>query len=128
MSQFCVTYTNMLVSKNAKTPDAKPKRKSVEYRLCWVSNANFSRWPFALGTQRNRVLSFQWNMGFNVITIILCQEEQEKRLYSTSLCRRWQLRPTQVKHICNANDFTYILYRVLVKLRYILGTASGLCE
>ena len=53
--QFCVTYTNMLVSKNAKicitpdtkpkicvTPNAKPKCKSVEYRLRWVPNANFS--------------------------------------------------------------------------------------
>ena len=50
--QFCVTYTNMLVSKNEKTLDAnfalpktKPKRKSVEYRLHWVPNVNFSRWP-----------------------------------------------------------------------------------
>ena len=53
--QFFVGYTNMLVFKNAKicvTPDAKPKicvspnakpqRQSVEYRLCWVPNANFS--------------------------------------------------------------------------------------
>ena len=57
MPQSCVTYTNMLVSKNAKicftpdakpkiciTPDAKPRRKSVEYRLRWVPNAKFSRW------------------------------------------------------------------------------------
>ena len=71
----------MLVSKNAKTPDAKPKicvtpnakpkRKSVEYRLRWVPNANFSSWPctfyvffvlisFALGTQRKRVFSGIW--------------------------------------------------------------------
>ena len=55
--QFCVGYTNMLVSKNARifvTPDAKPKicvspnakpqHKSVEYRLRWVPNANFSHW------------------------------------------------------------------------------------
>ena len=59
--QFCVGYTNMLVSKNVKicvTPDAKPKicvspsakpqRKSVEYRLHWVPNANFSRWACTL--------------------------------------------------------------------------------
>ena len=26
-------------------PYAKPKRKSVEYRLRWVLNANSSRWP-----------------------------------------------------------------------------------
>ena len=53
-----VTYTNMLVSKNTKicvtpdakhkiciTPKAKPQRKSVEYRLRWVPNSNFLRWP-----------------------------------------------------------------------------------
>ena len=52
-----VGYTNMLVSKNVKiciTPNAKPKicvpsdakptRKSVEYRLRWVPNANLPRW------------------------------------------------------------------------------------
>ena len=52
MRRFCVTYTKMLVSKNAKTPDAKPKiypnakpkHKSVEYRLHWVSNAKCSHW------------------------------------------------------------------------------------
>ena len=60
--QFCVGYTNMLVSKNAKTcatpntkhkicvtpnakhkmcvtPNAKPQRKPMKYRLSWVSNA-----------------------------------------------------------------------------------------
>ena len=54
--QFCVTYTNMLVSKNAKicvTPNAnakfqypqrQPQRKSVEYKLRWVPKAKFSRW------------------------------------------------------------------------------------
>ena len=51
MPQFCVGYTNMLVSKNARmcvtpntkpkiciSPNAKPQHKSVEYRLRWVPN------------------------------------------------------------------------------------------
>ena len=43
-AKFHVGNTNMLVSKNAKTcvsPNAKPQCKSVEYRVCWVPNANF---------------------------------------------------------------------------------------
>ena len=57
--QFHIGDTNMLVSTNAKicvTPDAIPKIcitpntrppecQSVEYRLPWVPNAKFSRWP-----------------------------------------------------------------------------------
>ena len=48
LAQFCIGYTNMLVSKNAKicvffnanpkncvTPNANPQRESVEYRLRW---------------------------------------------------------------------------------------------
>ena len=35
----------LLVSKNAKTHNTKPKRKSVVYRLHWVPITNFSRWP-----------------------------------------------------------------------------------
>ena len=38
----------MLVSKNAKiyvTPNPKPEGKSMEYRLPWIPNANFTRWP-----------------------------------------------------------------------------------
>ena len=55
MPQFRITYTNMLVSKNAKpkicvTPNANPQRESVEYR-------------FVLGTQRK--CGFQWNVGFS---------------------------------------------------------------
>ena len=55
--KFCVGNTNMLVSKNAKicvtpdtyfkicfTPNAKPQRESVEYRLPWALNAKFLRW------------------------------------------------------------------------------------
>ena len=42
--QFCVTHTNMLVSKNAKkklaSPNAKPQRETMEYRLCWAPNCN----------------------------------------------------------------------------------------
>ena len=75
--EFCVGDTNMLVSKNTKicvTPDANPQRQSVEYRLRWVLNANFSRWPctfhflvlisIALGIQREPL--FQWNMDLTV--------------------------------------------------------------
>ena len=73
MPQFCVAYTNMLVSKNAKicVTNANPQRKSMEYRLHWVPNTIFSRWQctlhffvlisFAFGGQRKT--SFQWNMG-----------------------------------------------------------------
>ena len=56
-AKFCVGYTNMLVSKNAKmcvtpnvkhkicvTPNAKPQREPMEYRLRWVPNAKFSCW------------------------------------------------------------------------------------
>ena len=86
----------MLVSKNAKicvTPDAKPKicvspkakpqRKSVEYRLCWVPNANFSRWActfhicvsisFALGTP------FPVEYGLNSKAHITPQRESLKQ-------------------------------------------------
>ena len=48
----------MLVAKNAKicippnanfkmcvTPNVKPQHESVKYRLRWVPNAKFSRWP-----------------------------------------------------------------------------------
>ena len=54
-------------------PDAKPKRKPVEYRLRWVPTQNtgvghvhfmfFVLISFALGTQR--IPSFQWNMGLS---------------------------------------------------------------
>ena len=56
--RFCVTRTNMLISKNPKicvspnvnfkicvSPNAKPQHESVEYRLRWVPNAKCSRWP-----------------------------------------------------------------------------------
>ena len=75
MPQFCVRYT-----KNAKiyfTPDAKPKicvspntkpqRQSVECRLRWVQNANFScsACTFHIFCRFNLlwVANFQWNMG-----------------------------------------------------------------
>ena len=59
MPQFPVgDKKNMLVAKNAKicvspnakpkicvTPIANPQRESVEYRLRWVPNAQFSHWP-----------------------------------------------------------------------------------
>ena len=73
--EFSVTYTNMLVSKNAKTPtpnlkfalpSVKSKRKSVEYRLRWVPNTNFLRWPctcFCVDFMYPTQTRFQWNMG-----------------------------------------------------------------
>ena len=68
-------------------PDAKPQRKPVEYRLCWVptQNPNASQWNIGcVGSQRKiwalvMYISlflvsisfalgpvFQWNMGFTV--------------------------------------------------------------
>ena len=58
-------------------PNARPKCKSVEYRLCWVPNAKFSVGhfhfmffvliSFAFGSQCKP--SFQWNMGFRDLVI-----------------------------------------------------------
>ena len=79
MPYFRLGDTNMLVSENAKTPDAKPKicvlpdakpkRKPVEYRLRWVPTQNSGvghvHFMFfvliSLATQREP--SSQWNMG-----------------------------------------------------------------
>ena len=56
------------------TPNAKHQCESVEYRLRWVPNATFLRWPctfifmffvlisFTFGSQRKPRI--QWNMGF----------------------------------------------------------------
>ena len=55
----------ILPTRNIKftsTPNTKPQREPMDYRLRWVPNANFSLWPrtfcvvypvvfFALGTQ-----------------------------------------------------------------------------
>ena len=56
-------------------PDAKPKRKPVEYRLRWVPTQNsgvghvhfifFVLISFALGSQREP--NFQWNMGLRPV-------------------------------------------------------------
>ena len=64
----------MLVSENANicvSPEAKPQRQPVEYRLRWVPGVGsmvrhvhfifFVLISFALGSRRKR--SFQWNMG-----------------------------------------------------------------
>ena len=54
-------------------PDAKPKRKPVEYRLHWVPGVGhvhfifFVLISFALGSRRKR--SFQWNNGFTHFSI-----------------------------------------------------------
>ena len=91
--------TNMLVSENAKTPDAKPKicvlpnakpkRKPVEYRLRWVPTQNsgvvhvhfmfFVLISFALGSQREP--SFQWNMGLSIFSLLFtfCVKKVEQR-------------------------------------------------
>ena len=60
-------------------PDAKPKRKPVEYRLRWVPTQNsgvghvhfmvFVLISFALGSHREP--SFQWNMG------LTCQKKEK---------------------------------------------------
>ena len=77
---FCLGDTNMLLSENAKTPDAKPKicvlpdaklkRKPVEYRLPWVPTQKsgvghvhfmfFVLISFALGSQANPVSNGIW--------------------------------------------------------------------
>ena len=114
MRRFCVTYTNMLVSKNTKTPDDKPK-------ICVspTQNPNASQWnigcvgyqtqnsrighvhfhvfcvSFAFGSQRKP--SFQWNMGLSVFLMLL-----------------GQLSPMQTKCTCNANNSTYITVCVLI--------------
>ena len=87
-AKICVCDTNMLVYKNAKicvtpnanakicvTPNAKPQRESVEYRLCWVPNAKFSRWPCRFHVvypfflcwvpNANAVLSGIWALDFS---------------------------------------------------------------
>ena len=71
-AKFGVGYTNMLVSKKAKicvTPNTKPKRASVEYRMLWVPNQIFLHWPctflFSLVVISSALgPTFQWNMGF----------------------------------------------------------------
>ena len=89
--EFCVGDTNMLVSTRRQTPDAKPKicvspnakprRQSVEYRWRWV----FWHWPcifhvyfmyiscclctfFHVGNAKNSRHKgrFQWNTGFTL--------------------------------------------------------------
>ena len=63
----------MLVSKNAQicvipnvnpkiyfSPNVKPQNESVEYRLRWVPNAKFSRWPCRFHVVNPAVLSGIW--------------------------------------------------------------------
>ena len=95
MPEFRIGDTNMLVTENAKicinpnakpkiciSPKGKPKRKSVEYRWCWV----FWRWPcifhvyfiyiscclciiFRVGYVKISRLKgrFQWNTGLRIL-------------------------------------------------------------
>ena len=77
--KFCVGFTNMLVSKNAKiyvTPNVKPQRGSVELSCvgspgvgACVVHVHFMLFVsilFALGSQRERY--FQWNMGSSLLS------------------------------------------------------------
>ena len=65
----------MLVSKNAKfalPATHKNLRKSVEYRLRWVPNANFLQWPCTIHSSVCRFHFrwgpfFQWNMGLRLM-------------------------------------------------------------
>ena len=97
--EFRFGDTNILVSKNTKvciTPDAKPqicfttnakpKGKSVEYRLRWVRNANF----LALAMYMSFFLMsisfvlgpvYQWNMDLRVTVTYIILHIQK---YSTS--------------------------------------------
>ena len=81
MPEFRVGDTNMLVSKNASitpnaipkicvAPNANPQRESVEYRLRWVPNAKYLRWPCRFQV----VYPFfpLWNMGYNVFMQLSC--------------------------------------------------------
>ena len=79
--EFCIRYTNMLVSRNVKTPDAKPKicvtptqnpnasqwnigcvgYQTQHFRVGHVHFMFFVLISFAFVSQRKP--SFQWNMG-----------------------------------------------------------------
>ena len=89
--RFCVTYTNMLVSKNAKfcvTPNTNftqnPKAshwnigcvgyQTQNFRVGHVHFMFFVLISFAFGGQRKP--SFQWNMGLRMV----CLESWVKRL------------------------------------------------
>ena len=73
--KFCISDTNMLVSKNAKicltsnakhkicvTPNAKPQWEPMEYSLRLVPNANFLLWV----ANANSVFSGIWVLLFEV--------------------------------------------------------------
>ena len=94
MQRFCVTYTNGLVSKNAKicvthnanpkicvTPNAKPLCEQVEYRSRWVPNVSGWHWPcrfhvvcvnfIHVGYNRNLTFSGIWAIYMFVVLCIL---------------------------------------------------------
>ena len=96
MRRFCGTYTNMLVSENAKicvtpnanskicvTPNAKPQRQSVEYRLRWLPNAKFSCWPcrfhvvypvfFHVGYPTGTLSSVEYGLFSCIYTVVVWQ-------------------------------------------------------
>ena len=89
---FCVGDTNMLVSENAKicvfrdakhkicfSPDAKPQRQPVEYRLRWVPGVESLRWACTFHifcvdficccvADANEAFSGIWALHFALIT------------------------------------------------------------
>ena len=73
------------------TPDANPRRQSVEYRWRWPSGVGagvghvhfmlFMSISFASGTQRKLV--FQWNMGFSLSVLKYCDSTHLTSGYGT---------------------------------------------
>ena len=70
MPQFCVTYTNMLVSKNTKicvTPSVNAKicvSPMQNFRVGHIDFMLFVSLSLMLGSKREH--NFQWNMGFSL--------------------------------------------------------------
>ena len=90
--QFCVRYSNMLVSKNAKiclppnakhiisvTPNAKSQREPMEYRLRWSPMQNVRagqvHFMFLCSFHPRWLPSLQWNMGFRFTWLLVVNVE-----------------------------------------------------
>ena len=109
------------VSPNAKlkicvSPDANPRRQSMEYRWRWA----FWRWGW-----RSACTFHIFCVDFICVwcpTRTPFPVEYGLKAYITLgvfFVLRWQLSPTQMKCTCNANDSTYILLGLLIKMRHI---------
>ena len=64
------------VTPNAKhkicvTPNATPQRKPMEYRLRWVLNSNFSRWPCTFHVVCAHFIRTQFTVEYRLTSIIL---------------------------------------------------------